>query len=147
MNYTCTCDSGYAVEKDSNSSELHCGNVDDCGPEACGVGRCKDLVNDYECICPEGYKQVSETNGNTTDKTCVPVSCGAPPRVANSATTPLRAQTEKASYKKTIVYQCDNGYTQDAKFGGKNHFSIQCQANKQFTKAAECNPIKCDKVS
>ena len=30
-------------------------NIDDCVGVDCGNGRCFDLVNDYTCICNDGW--------------------------------------------------------------------------------------------
>jgi hypothetical protein len=98
-NYTCDCESGYQQNWDSKTQELLCGNIDDCGPEACGVGKCEDLVNDYKCICPEGY----ENFGDAEEKTCKAKVCGIPPSVAHADTEPVEMGGIKHSYKDTIT--------------------------------------------
>jgi len=140
LNYTCKCDRGYEQIKDEESGEKVCGNIDDCGPEACGLGRCEDLVEDYICHCPTGYEQV-----NTGDeKTCQAKICGIPPSVTNAGTSPVELAGTKASFKEEVAYQCDEGYTTDSKPGGKNRFSIECKANEQFTDTKSCKPVKCE---
>lgn len=29
--------------------------VNECDPNPCNGGRCTDLLNDYHCLCPEGW--------------------------------------------------------------------------------------------
>jgi hypothetical protein len=65
MNYTCNCESGYDQSWNKDTDELVCGNINDCGSEACGIGRRKDLVNGYQCICPTGYEEVGELDAKT----------------------------------------------------------------------------------
>lgn len=139
MDYTCKCDSGYEISKDNKTGELVCGNIDDCGPEACGVGKCKDLVNDFKCICPTGYEQVGEGK----EKTCAAKICGTPPAVDHALTSPLDLAVQKASYGDSILYQCSPGHSLNATPVGKNHFSIDCQADKTFTATKDCKPIEC----
>ena len=147
MNYTCNCHDGYEQRRDNQTDELVCGNIDDCGPEACGAGNCIDLVKDYKCECPKGHENVDEENADgKMEHTCKVVSCGTPAVVDNAATTPVEDGFEKAHYKGKIVYQCDVGYTLDATPTGKNHFEIECLASKQFTETKACKPIKCNNV-
>merc|ERR1719265_2687948 len=124
--------------------ELTCGNINDCGPEACGVGDCVDLINDYKCDCPVGHEQID--SDDKKDHTCQAVICGVPPEVDNAATSPIEVQQEKAIYQDKIVYQCAEGHTIDATATGKNHFSIKCQASKLFTDEKACKPIVCNSV-
>jgi hypothetical protein len=140
LDYKCTCDSGYEQTVDAVTGEKVCGNINDCGSEACGVGTCKDLVNGYECICPEGYEEIGE---GPFDKTCTPKTCGVPPEVEHAATAPTHIGAAKAVFKEEIVYHCDSGYTMDGNAGGQNHFSITCQADTKFTNTKTCQPIKC----
>jgi hypothetical protein len=147
MNYTCDCQPGYSPRKDPNTLELNCGNIDDCGPEACGVGKCIDKVQDYECECPKGHEQVIEPNGDKPVKTCRAVTCGGPPPGDNMQISPPEAADQKVFYgHDPIVYQCIHGHTIDGEVMGKGFFSIECQANKKFTKSEKCKPIACDKV-
>jgi len=147
MNYTCNCNSGYEQRFDDETNELVCGNIDDCGPEACGVGECIDLTNDYKCNCPTGYEQKDETNAEgETDHTCRAVICGIPPQVDHASTEPVELADTKASYGSQILYACAEGHTLDGSATGKNHFSIECQASKAFTEQKTCEPIKCDNV-
>jgi hypothetical protein len=77
LNYTCKCESGYGMTYHKGAKQLVCGNIDNCGPEACGVGKCVDGVNSYTCDCPTGYKQVDEPGGgDIKEHTCQAVSCG-----------------------------------------------------------------------
>jgi len=138
-NYSCDCESGYEQTWNNETSEFACGNINDCGPEACGVGNCQDQVNGYKCICPSGYEEVGEDD----EKTCQAKICGPPPRAENAATSPVEAAAEKASYQDEVMYQCDAGYTLDATAIGRNHFSISCLATALFTGTQSCKPIEC----
>jgi hypothetical protein len=149
MNYTCDCSKGYEQTYDNATDELVCGNINDCGPEACGIGDCIDGVDDYKCQCPTGYEQVDEestSNPGKFDHTCKAVMCGVPPEIENAATTPVEVGSEKAYYPTKVVYQCDLGYTTDGTATGKNHFDIDCLETKAFTDTKSCQPIKCDSV-
>jgi len=139
MNYTCRCDSGYNQTWNVDTNEFVCGNMNDCGPQACGVGTCKDLVNSYKCICPVGYEEIGELDG----KTCNAKVCGTPPRVAHAATLPVEAAAGKVSYGSEVLFQCNAGHTLDGLAGGKNHFTIDCQADGKLTTAQSCKPIQC----
>jgi len=141
-NYTCACQSGFEQTWDADAQQLVCGNINDCGAEACGAGTCKDLVNGYDCECPTGFKVVGEAE----EKTCAPKECGIPPSVDHAATSPIDDGNKKAVYKDKIVYQCDTGHTLNGKAGGKNHFDIDCHADKSFSATKSCEPIKCGKA-
>jgi hypothetical protein len=146
-NYTCSCNSGYEQTWNQETNELVCGNVDDCGPEACGVGECIDGVNDYKCDCPSGYEQKDETSDDgKVDHTCRAVVCGLPPEVTHALTEPLHDAGVKATYGAKVLYACKEGHTFDGTPTGKNHFSIDCQASKQFTETQSCEPIKCSSL-
>ena len=41
-----------------------CGNIDDCGPRACGNENCFDEVNGYTCDCDEDYELMLLVNGS-----------------------------------------------------------------------------------
>ena len=128
---------------DDKQNELTCGNINDCGPQACGVGKCVDGVNDYKCTCPTGYEEVDGDDGN---RTCQGVVCGTPPEIKNGVTSPVEQQLAKTSYPNQIVYQCNEGHTIDATAAGKNSFSIDCRASKLFTEAEACKPVICNDV-
>jgi hypothetical protein len=146
-NYTCDCDSGFEQTWTKETEELICGNIDDCGPEACGVGKCIDGVNDYKCDCPTGYEEWSEEDDDgKMQHTCRAVECGLPREVDHAATNPAEAATVKAEYQNTVVYNCDTGFTLDGKAGGDNDFSIECKANKDFTDTKSCKPVECGNV-
>jgi hypothetical protein len=139
MNYTCNCDSGFDVTTDVETGEYTCGNIDDCGPEACGVGKCIDGLNTYTCNCPTGYKEISDAE----ETTCAAVVCGVPPVVEHASTQPLVSATHKMSFSAKTTYQCATGYTLDGKVGGRNHFDVDCQADKSFTATSTCKAVSC----
>jgi hypothetical protein len=147
MNYTCKCDSGYGMTWHKGAQQLVCGNIDNCGPEACGVGKCVDGVNSYTCDCPTGYKQVDEpTAGNIVEHTCQAVCCGTPDEVENALVVPEVMASTKAMYLQVVQYNCEPGYTTDGKVGGANSFSITCEATKKFEGMKACEPISCGAV-
>jgi len=152
MNYTCECQAGYQQRWDNKTNELICGNVDDCGPQACGVGDCIDLIDGYKCQCPVGYQEVNEEGDDgSLEHTCQAVMCGVPYELRHAATTPVEVGSEKAYYNNNIVYQCHAGYTLSGMSTGKNHVSMQCLASKKFSldkEAADglCKPIQCRNV-
>lgn len=139
LNYSCVCNDGYEEQYDKERDERTCGNIDDCGPEACGVGECKDGLNDYECICPDGYEVKVTAEGDT----CAKVTCGTPPRVEFAITKPAGAQSTKQYFQGKVLYECSEGYTLDGSAGGKQNFEITCQADKSFTASGQCKPVEC----
>jgi hypothetical protein len=139
QNYSCKCKDGYEETYDNKTDEKVCGNIDDCGPDACGVGECQDGLNDYTCICPEGHEVVPTGEGET----CAAVTCGTPPRVEHALTQPVAVGSAKAYYEEAVLYQCGTGYTLDGKATGKNHFTITCGADKSFSATKTCKPIEC----
>jgi hypothetical protein len=146
MNYTCDCESGFAMTWHKEAKQLVCGNIDDCGPEACGVGKCVDEVNSYKCNCPTGYEQVTETTGVKTDKTCRAVSCGTPAKVEHSLITPSELASSKASYGVSLLYVCQPGYTVDGKGSGMQQFRTTCEADKKFSALESCTAITCENL-
>jgi hypothetical protein len=146
MNYTCSCSSGYGMTWNKQAKQLSCGNIDNCGPEACGVGKCIDELNAYKCDCPTGYEQVTEMTGAKSDHTCRAVSCGTPEAVEHSFITPVELALAKASYGMSLLYVCEPGYTTDGKLNGIGEFSATCEADKKFGNMETCTAITCDKL-
>jgi hypothetical protein len=147
MNYTCKCDSGYGMTWHKGAKQLVCGDINNCGPEACGVGKCVDGVNSYTCDCPTGYKEVDEgVSGGITEHTCQAVSCGTPDEVENALVVPAIMAETKAIYEQVVQYNCLQGYTTTGKVGGANSFSITCEATKKFDGMKECKPVSCGDV-
>jgi len=145
MNYSCACKKGYEEVFDKKMDEKVCGNINDCGPEACGDGECIDGVDDYSCKCPVGYHNFANAEG----KSCARNICGTPPKVLNALTQPVKDAGMKAAFQAKILYHCATGYTITGKTGSpadKNHFRIDCQADKKFTPTKVCKPIQCGEV-
>jgi len=141
--YTCACDAGFEMTTDMTTEEKTCGNINDCGPDACGVGECIDEVLGYKCKCPSGYEVAME---GTKQETCEAKLCGVPPEVKNAATTPVGDGAAKHFFAgNDINYVCDAGYTLNGKAATKNTFDIKCKANGKFSGASKCQPVKCDK--
>ena len=69
MVYSCVCISDFQMEVVSN--EKVCGNIDDCGPDACRNENFVDEVNDYTCDCDEDYELMLLVNGSV----CVAKEC------------------------------------------------------------------------
>ena len=53
------------------SKEKVCGNIADCGPDACRNGNCAEEVNGYTCDCDEDYELMLLENGSV----CVAKEC------------------------------------------------------------------------
>jgi uncharacterized protein YfaP (DUF2135 family) len=131
MDYSCECLSGY--QQQEMDGEKICGNIDDCGPEACGPGECEDLVNDYTCHCPTGHELI-----DTGNKTCEAVVCGFPPEVRFTAVDNI-----KYSYEETVTYTCDVGTTVDGTITGPGEFTATCNAQMNFDQVAQCKKVTC----
>jgi CUB/sushi domain-containing protein len=137
MDYKCVCQSGFEPVVNEMTQEKECGNINDCGPEACGAGRCEDLVEGYKCHCPRGY-EVKSPSEAPANETCARVECGAPP-IAQKADRP----SVKGSYEDRVDYTCLVGYTLDGTPGGQNMFHTICEADKSFTPVPDCKPVSC----
>merc|ERR1719149_520301 len=105
----------------------------------CGAGECEDLLEDYQCHCPDGYKEVETPE----EKTCARVICEPLDAVDNADTTPGSAMTEKHSFEDVVRFECEQGYTLDATAGGTDFFTVACQADRTFTAPKECKPVEC----
>jgi hypothetical protein len=136
--YKCECDSGFEETIESDGNRI-CTNIPDCPKNACQPGTCGDLVNDYQCHCPEGYhEEANKKEGLEHD--CMPNVCGTPPTVFFA----------KAGSKKTIdyamrpvKYTCEKGYTLDSAPTGETTFAIACQSDTRFEDAPSCKPVSC----
>ena len=113
--------------------EKICGNINDCGPEACGAGECEDLVNDYTCHCSEGHELI-----DTGNKTCEAVVCGFPPEVRFTAVDNI-----KYSYEETVTYTCEVGTSVDGAPTGPTEFTATCTAQMNFHNVAQCKKVTC----
>lgn len=87
--------------------------------EASVTGNSTTIGSIIEYECRVGFRLVGESsrrclsNGHWSGKipTCVPVSCGQPPEVANASTQLIiPAGQESNSYGSTVVYICNDGY-------------------------------------
>eukprot|EP00746_Dinoflagellata_sp_MGD_P162459 gnl/MRDRNA2_/MRDRNA2_90034_c0_seq1.p1 gnl/MRDRNA2_/MRDRNA2_90034_c0~~gnl/MRDRNA2_/MRDRNA2_90034_c0_seq1.p1 ORF type:complete len:2893 (+),score=610.94 gnl/MRDRNA2_/MRDRNA2_90034_c0_seq1:209-8680(+) len=137
--YHCDCDSGFD-EKVLDDGTRICENVPDCPEGACLPGSCQDLVNDYECNCPEGYYE-GENPGEELAHDCLPVKCGTPPTKPNAETD--KKGTDIYFAEDPIEYKCEEGYTLDGSAEGDTTFEITCQADKSFSESPECKPVVC----
>jgi hypothetical protein len=137
LNYSCNCISGYEERYSEEAQARICGNIDDCGPEACGVGECEDLLNDYKCHCPTGYEQTE----NGEEKTCTRVICGNAPTITQAMTIPR--EIAKMVYQSVTTYQCNLGYTLNANADGDKTQTVTCQSNRQFTANRPCAAVQC----
>jgi hypothetical protein len=118
---------------------LFCGNIDDCGKKQCGVGKCKDLIGDYTCICPSGY-YVAAVDG---EKTCVPVTCEPKAPVLKNGKM-LSSHKGPVEYPASIRYQCDKGYSTDGTVAdAKQKFHAVCKADGSFYGMQSCQKITC----
>jgi hypothetical protein len=138
--YTCKCDDGYAMTTLPNG-EKRCGNIDDCKGHDCGAGVCKDLVNDYTCICPTGY-YIGEEKGV---KTCLPVVCDSKAPLAENAALVDKSLADKEFiFSHSLRYQCKEGYSLD---GTGNEaamgFQASCDAEGEVRNLMTCQAIKC----
>lgn len=137
MDYKCVCDAGFEAVVNDQTQEKECGNINDCGPEACGAGRCEDLVQGYKCHCPRGYEEKAPAEA-PQNETCARVECGDPP-IAQNADRP----SVKGAFEDVVVFTCLVGYTLDGTPGGTNDFHSTCQADKSFTPVPNCKPVSC----
>jgi len=140
--FKCECHSGFAHNV-SEAGVHYCYNVPDCPDGGCEPGSCEDLINDYECHCPEGYYQdANEQEGLPHD--CLPNLCGRP-NVVEHASTP---DSDRDFYfdDNAVEYTCDVGYTLDGSASGETVFQLACKADTSFEEAPECKPVQCGSV-
>ncbi|MAD25829.1 MAG: hypothetical protein CMO44_16840, partial [Verrucomicrobiales bacterium] len=141
LDYECSCNQGFEEIVEEGTGEKICGNIDDCGPSQCGVGECEDLVDDYNCICPDGYFEEDQPE----EKMCSPVVCGLPPLKDNAATVPPTLAGIKVDFEaEPVNYNCLVGYTLTGKAGGGTTLSTECQADESFVEITdECKAVEC----
>eukprot|EP00928_Gymnodinium_smaydae_P036844 TRINITY_DN25697_c0_g2_i1.p1 TRINITY_DN25697_c0_g2~~TRINITY_DN25697_c0_g2_i1.p1 ORF type:complete len:4096 (+),score=634.51 TRINITY_DN25697_c0_g2_i1:84-12290(+) len=138
--FHCKCDSGFAENKTDVSRS--CYNVPDCPAAACLPGSCHDLVNDYKCVCPDGY-YVGASPEKNMPHDCLPVSCGSPPEVEHARPPP---SAEMFFDSPPVEYQCKEGYTLDGAASGDVDFNLACLENKSFQAPPKCLPVACGAV-
>jgi hypothetical protein len=135
--YTCNCTFGF--EPQMVKGNLFCGDIDDCGKKQCGVGKCKDLIGDYTCICPSGY-YVAQVD---KEKTCVPVECEPKAPVLKNGKM-LSDHKGPVEYPASIRYQCNKGYSTDGSVAdAKQKFHAVCKADGSFYGMQSCQKISC----
>merc|ERR1719428_379199 len=136
--YHCDCDSGFE-EKVLGDGTRICENTPDCPEGACLPGSCQDLVNDYECNCPEGYYE-GENPQEELPHDCLPVKCGSPPNKPHAKTD----ETADIFFNsEPVLYTCEEGYTLDGAAEGDTTFEITCKADKSFSESPECIAVVC----
>jgi len=139
--YTCQCEPGYEMQIDENG-EKHCGNIDDCGGQSCGVGVCKDLIGSYTCSCPSGYFIGFEDD----KKTCVPAECAAAaPALDNGKI--LSKHSGEVFFPTTLRYECDKGFSTDGSVTEANRrFQVQCRDDGLLHGLMNCTKISCGRA-
>jgi hypothetical protein len=136
--YKCVCDPGFKEEILEDGSRT-CKNIPDCPSEACAMGSCEDLVNDYKCHCQVGYHE-DKNPTKMLDHDCLPNVCGMPPALEHAT---LAASGVVDFAMPPIEYKCGKGYTLDASAAGDSTFEVTCQANKSFAGTEKCLPVLC----
>jgi len=108
--------------------------------------------------CKEGYSTDGSTAevaksfsvrcteiGDTTEySACTKIKCDSYqlPEVPNSNAFNLKDNFYE--YEDVVRFQCVAGHTMSGKAGGTVDFSVECQANGEFTLPESCSPVKCD---
>jgi len=137
--FSCECDSGFTPDA-RDGGVKYCKNIPDCPEGACEPGSCEDLVNDYECHCPDGYFE-GENPQESLDHDCLPKECGSPPTVEHAA-----VQNGGGSVffdSEPVQYMCGEGYTLGGDAEGENEFVVPCLATGMFQELPTCDPVKC----
>jgi CUB/sushi domain-containing protein len=136
--FHCNCDPGFK-ENVTKEGVRSCGNIPDCPIGACLPGSCKDLVQDYKCLCPDGYYE-GPNPAESLKHDCLAVSCGTPPTLEHAKTS---VEEEVFFDSDPVPYICDLGYSLDGSAEGDTNFDVQCLANKSFAKPPTCKPVVC----
>merc|ERR1712072_53378 len=112
-------------------------NIDDCGHDNCGVGKCRDLIGGYTCDCPTGH-YIGMKNG---DKTCLPVQCSAKaPKLDDGKM--LSKHSGPVLFPKSLRYKCDKGYSIDGSVSeAKSKFHTACTADGIMEGTQVCQKV------
>ena len=87
-----------------------------------------DLVNDYECNCPRGYRQDANTQENLPHD-CMSESCGTPPVVRDAK---AASQSDNFFDGLPVEFTCDDGYTLDGTASGELTFTVAGKSKNVF---------------
>merc|ERR1719469_591948 len=69
---------------------------------------------------------------------CLPVNCGAPPRVPNA-----QAGAPEATFNGSITYRCQAGHTTNANASGASSFDATCNSAGNYDGIQSCRPVQC----
>jgi len=148
LTYRCECEPGFKLDLLDGASET-CIQIEECdtlgGNDNCAGqddwGSCVDETSTYSCSCHDGYEN-PEKEENGLDS-CVPKTCDPPPAVDFAKPTDL----PKMTYKDTLTYTCEVGYTLDGTITGKIFFVAECGADQTVSGVEECKPVECGETS
>eukprot|EP00928_Gymnodinium_smaydae_P029885 TRINITY_DN22381_c0_g2_i2.p1 TRINITY_DN22381_c0_g2~~TRINITY_DN22381_c0_g2_i2.p1 ORF type:complete len:1830 (-),score=209.12 TRINITY_DN22381_c0_g2_i2:43-5193(-) len=88
-----------------------------------------------------------QASGNFSEPpACIPVVCGAAPTLQFTSMTEFEGDASKITYGKIVPYQCNPGYSLDAKDRSRNKFEMSCKENGLFDGLKACTPISCGKA-
>jgi hypothetical protein len=165
------CNEGYSIDKttaeESRWHTIECKSngmytkTTPCLNVACGVPpevlnterekKGKFYLDRVKYELAEGYTLDAKPNGQnwfeidcgndglySEGKVPMPVSCGQPPTIKHGT----RPHGE-VTYKMTVSYNCDTGYTIDADPKGHPTFTAECLADSKYKDIEECKAVIC----
>merc|ERR1719329_628973 len=100
------------------------------------MGSCVDETLGYHCECSEGYENAAADSGLDS---CVAKTCEDTPSVEHASPTDL----PKLTYRDTLTYTCETGYSLDGTVSGAISFTAECTADTSITGVEECRPVEC----
>ncbi|CAK0863174.1 unnamed protein product, partial [Prorocentrum cordatum] len=167
--YTCECPSGYNEEPNRGENlEKDC-MPQSCGKCAdhASIAHAQCLIPSLERFydgekasyeCETGYsldgtvptsadskvfELACQANGKLeAHPGCLPIWCGAAPRVPNSDKA-ARATQVNLTYGQTAKYICNAGYSVTGDADAEKDFTVECDALGKIGPTKSCKPIKC----
>jgi len=83
----------------------------------------------------------------TLSKDCVPTPCGPAPEIEGASRSKMLNGSKPAAelcYPMVAAYECDEGHTLDATWGGARVIEVSCEVNGNFTMPIpHCKPVSC----
>lgn len=105
--------------------------------------------------CEEGFTLDSRSDGGrqfeidcmhtgefSEPAKCRPVVCGTAPAVSNGKGVEELPPDHKVVYPEALKYDCNEGYTTNARAKGPTSVEVECKADGLFTQPGPCKPVK-----
>jgi hypothetical protein len=74
---------------------------------------------------------------------CLPVLCGPPRDVSHAHISDGTSPSAALVYPQVVKYECNEGFSLDAKYGGPIEFETDCKADAIFHGIEVCKNVEC----